>query len=309
MRMRAWVTAWCGCWLATSCTRDNPAFAETEDPPGTTATSVDDGRTDGATGASATGVSATVASAADAPLTGVDATSLDTGGPTSEVTSDTNPGDTQEPSTGTTGEPEECVPDAPNPITIRALALDELEFFPPLCSTVVPLSPGPIMVEGDNILQRTCGSCGCAGEFGVQLEFDGTLTPPDGLPECGRLVYWAGPDGEGGCRWEGFAVLDASDTTVPYFLGANSRNLPAEPFGPVAVAFDDSMLCINEHACADAPGRHALVFADDTPVPVGPPVDVLIDFEDPTLFSVTNRMAFVAPMCDEQVAWEARNAS
>lgn len=298
----------CGGWmLSASCTRDNPAFSDTEDPPTTTMGSIDGGNTDGPTGASATGVSTTGAPATDASATGIDVTSLGTGGPTSDV--DTTPGDTTEPTTGTTGEPIDCSLHDPDPIEIHvhAHALDgDIEIFPPVCNDIIATPNGPLTIMDGNIQHTACGACKCIDELGTELRFADTLSPPM-LPECGRLVIWAGPapDGGGACRWEGFAVLEAAADSVPYFLGTNGRLLPPSIFGGVSVELDDIDPCIDGTSCDYGPGRHGLVFDGDMPVQVGIPSDATIGFVEPTLFHVTNRMSSVDVQCLEHVAWEA----
>jgi hypothetical protein len=193
-------------------------------------------------------------------------------------------------------------------IEIMVATHDGNPIHPAICDDWISTGKGPLALVGDALTYTDCGGCKCTGDAGLTVSFAGTLAAPV-PPTCGGVVVWAGPAPDGGCRWNGLAIFEEAGA-APFFVGTNSRELPVSQFGEVAVSLGPDEPCDDALGCTDVvPGRYALVFADDTPVYVGAPDDVVIGFAAPQTYTVTNRMASVTLDCAERVSWEALVAS
>lgn len=274
--------------MAGACTRQNPGFGgSSDDPSAASSTSSDQGE---------------VAEDTSKPdTTGPDQTS----GGTTHV-DDTTTTSVSETGEGTTGEPV-CMQHESHRIEIEVHD-GAGAVITPNCGAAVETEVGYITVTGNSISHQVCPGCTCMEEGQARiLNFGDSLSPPAELSECGTLAFWAAPEPNeaGACEWQGFAVFDQEDT-VPMYVGSNSRSLPQGIFGMVQVGLADEALCVDDPAgCLPPPGRHGLTFANDVPVFVGNPQEVIIAFAAALPFLVTNRMASVTPECREHVSWTA----
>lgn len=277
-----------GSWLVGSgCTRENPAFGDTE---GTAATSAASGSTGESSGM-------TRGSTQSDP---VDST-------TPDGTSTTEPAGTDAPGSESSGGDMLCPLHPPAPIEIGVHeANGDAVPLSKGCTAVITRPNGMIAIAGGTVQHQVCGACNCGTGEGITIDLGDTLQPPAAaLPTCGKLFVWEGLDVDGQCRWDGFAILAQNETVIPEYVAMNSRKLPAM-FGQVPIDLEPDGNCEElPHQCPQAPGRYALDFTSGPAVSVDMDEHVGIAFFAEVDYLVDNRMASIDLECGEHVAWTA----
>lgn len=275
-------------WAAphAACSRINPAFSDDEAASGT--------------GGGTTGDATTSPGSMTAESGGQEgsATSGSSGGPGSDSSSSS--GERPMDSGTDAGEVCELLPE--DSAFFEVLIGDTVIPPPDDCDEVLEWADGSMLVIDGAIYHQECKGCLCNVQGGLIINFGGAVDLPT-LTNCGNVLIWAGYDSNGECRWDGVAVFNENQTTIPDYFVLNSRHFPVDHFGHVPIEFAGDSDCLNPGQCDQAPGSYDLGFFNGDTASVGEMTEVEIAFYASVPFRVHNRMSFIDPVCGEHVAW------
>ncbi|MBL4686622.1 MAG: hypothetical protein JKY37_18645 [Nannocystaceae bacterium] len=171
---------------------------------------------------------------------------------------------------------------------------------------------GLLEVRSGVISVGLCGEAECNQSCGslesASVDFGG-LAEGWIVPECGKLHVWGSP-GNGGCEWEGAAIVGRDQSGV--FVASNTN----EAFGPIlggqVVTMVGPLECEGEgDNCASKAGHYGLQFASvDTVIrPQDAPLSVSFGLpgRPPATGEFRNHRSRVTESCEQQVSWSFRS--